>query len=147
MSFQSYLEATQSIATIEKNILDELSVKTILSPIELRAAKSSMQVLIENAIGKAKRILKYYNSPMVPKTGRDAVLFLFETGCIDEQTYRELNSAIGFRNTMIHDYMEFDENVLMNIVKNKKYETIYRFLMWDVMLNTTQKRRIETYEL
>ncbi|MBD3808662.1 MAG: hypothetical protein IE880_08120 [Epsilonproteobacteria bacterium] len=48
MSFKDYLNNTTSIATEEKEILDILSKKDELSPIEIRAAKNSMQVLVEN---------------------------------------------------------------------------------------------------
>ena len=56
MKFQDYLDKTIEIANEEKVILDELSSKDRLSKIEFRAAKSSLQTLIENSIGKAKKI-------------------------------------------------------------------------------------------
>jgi len=73
MKFQDYLDKTVDIAEEEKEILDELSSKESLNKIELRAAKSSLQTLIENSIGKAKKILKHYDCPIVPTRGRDAV--------------------------------------------------------------------------
>ncbi len=57
MKFQDYLDKTIEIANEEKMILDELSEKDTLNKIEFRAAKSSLQTLIENSIGKAKKIL------------------------------------------------------------------------------------------
>jgi len=49
MNFKEYLIATQKIANEEKEILDLLSNKKTLFPIELRAAKNSLQV-IENVL-------------------------------------------------------------------------------------------------
>ena len=59
MNFKEYLNETKKIADEEKEILDILSSKKVLSPIELRAAKNSLQVMIENLIGKTKRIKNF----------------------------------------------------------------------------------------
>lgn len=147
MDFQSYLQSSAEVAETETAILDQLRKKTDLTPIEIRAAKSAFQTLIENYIGKSKRILKHYNCPIVPKSGRDAVIFLYETGLIDDETYRTLSSAIGFRNAMIHDYMNFSEEVLVDLLKNESYRELYRFLIWKPNLSSVQQKRIETYLL
>ncbi len=147
MDFQSYLQSSAEVAETETAILDQLRKKTDLTPIEIRAAKSAFQTLIENCIGKSKRILKHYNCPIVPKSGRDAVIFLYETGLIDDETYRTLSSAIGFRNAMIHDYMNFSEEVLVDLLKNESYRELYRFLIWKPNLSSVQQKRIETYLL
>jgi len=68
MKFQEYLQKTKEIACVEKEVLDQLrkvGEQKSLDLIQIRAAKSSLQVLIENAIGKAKRLLKFYQCPMV----------------------------------------------------------------------------------
>jgi uncharacterized protein YutE (UPF0331/DUF86 family) len=147
VDFESYLESTRRIAKTEKEILDEIARMDDPGPIGIRAAKSSLQTLIENAIGKSRRILKHYDCPTVPRSGRDAVIFLYETGVIDEETYRELSSAIGFRNAMIHEYMDFDETILLEILRKRRYEKIYEFLMRDVKLDDIRRHRIETYYL
>ncbi len=147
MDFQSYLQSSAEVAETETAILDQLRKKTDLTPIEIRAAKSAFQTLIENCIGKSKRILKHYNCPIVPKSGRDAVIFLYETGVIDDETYRTLSSAIGFRNAMSHDYMNFSEEVLVDLLKNESYRELYRFLIWKPNLSSVQQKRIETYLL
>jgi uncharacterized protein YutE (UPF0331/DUF86 family) len=145
MTFQDYLVKTVEIATEEKTILDELSSKMSLNKIEFRAAKSSLQTLIENAIGKAKKILKYYGCPVTPSRGRDAIFFMYELGLIEEEEFQALNAAIGFRNSMIHDYMKFDESVLYAILREKRYMDIYRFLIEIPEYNETLKKRITTF--
>lgn len=76
MSFSASLQSSIKTAESEQEVLDILHKKLksggILSKIELRAARASLQILIENCIGKACRILKYYNCPLVPQRGRDA---------------------------------------------------------------------------
>ena len=129
MKFQEYLQKSIDIANEEKAILDELSKKDKLNKIEIRAAKSSLQVLIENSIGKAKRVLKYYNCPVVPTRSKDAILFLYEIGLIDEEMYKSLIKAIGFRNSMIHNYIDFNVEILSEIVKNRYYLDLYNFLI------------------
>ena len=145
MRFQEYLNKTAEIAEEEKLILDELSNKEILNKIEIRAAKSSLQTLIENSIGKAKKILKYYDCPVVPVRGRDAIFFMYEIGLIDEDIYQALTGAVGFRNSLIHDYMKFDENILKEIMKNRKYMIIYEFLIQKPKYSETLKKRIRSF--
>ena len=65
MTFQEYLDKTKQLAKEEKEILDEMSQKGVWSKVEIRAVKNSMQVIVENVIEKAKRILKHYNCPVI----------------------------------------------------------------------------------
>ncbi|MBU2510479.1 DUF86 domain-containing protein [bacterium] len=149
MKFQDYLQKTKETATVEKEILDQLS--EILSHgkeldlIQVRAAKSALQVLIENAIGKGKRILKYYQCPMVFHKGKEVFWVLAETGVIDEEFQTTINQAIGFRNSMFHDYMNFDEETLVKILKENQYSRIYEFLIAPMDLNETMIKRINTF--
>lgn len=144
MKFQDYLNKTKQIAKKEESVLNSLSK---FDDIEIRAAKSSLQVLIENMIGKCKRILKYYECPIVPKRSSDALFFLYEVGFFDDETYGEFIKMIGFRNAMIHDYMDFNDDILIKIVKDKKYEKLYNFLVSNVDISDTVQKRIKSFEL
>lgn len=145
MDFKDYLITTIELANEERKILDFLSAQEILSDIEIRAAKNSLQVMIENLIGKSKRILKYYDCPIIPQRSKDAINILHEVGAIEDEIYSELNSAIGFRNSMIHDYMKFNIEVLYKILKTKSYMHIYDFLVQDVDYKEVIIKRIENY--
>ncbi len=149
MNFEDYLQKSKDIADEEKEILDLLSSKGVdtLSKIEIRAVKSSLQTLIENSIGKAKKILKYYNCPIVPSRSKDAVYFLYECGAISDEMYRGLVSAIGFRNCLVHDYMKFDVDIMFKILKEKRYMDIYDFIVGDSKYSKTVVSRIESYSL
>ncbi|MEA3465948.1 MAG: DUF86 domain-containing protein [Thermodesulfobacteriota bacterium] len=151
MSFAAYLNSTIETAECEKEVLDtlcdQLSSVGILSKIELRAARASLQILIENSIGKARRILKHYDCPLVPSRGRDAFIVLYEVGLINDELYHDLMQAVGFRNAMIHDYMNFDEGILVNIVREQKYRPIYQFLMQQPNYSAVQLSRIENFSL
>ncbi len=145
MDFKDYLLATIEVANEEKKILDFLSIKEELSPIEIRAAKNSLQVMIENLIGKSKRILKNYDCPIIPQRSKDAINILHEVGAIEDEVYSALNSAIGFRNSMIHDYMKFNVEVLYKILQTKSYVKIYEFLVQEVSFKEVVVKRIENY--
>ena len=147
MTFKEYLENTRMIANEEKTILDQLSQKEELSPIEIRAAKSSLQVLIENSIGKSKQILKHYNSPIIPQNSKDSIILLHEIGAIKDEEFYHLRSAIGFRNSMIHDYMKFNIDVLKKIVFEKSYLHIYNFLTNDLNYKDVIIKRIENLSI
>ena len=149
MKFDAYLESTKKTAESEKEILDilcsQLRSEPVLGKIELRAARASLQILIENAIGKARRILKHYNCPLVPGRGRDAFTVMYDAGLLDDDLYQSLMQSVGFRNAMIHDYMNFDEAVLVRIVNEQRYLDIYNFLLEQPDYNSVQRSRIENF--
>lgn len=145
MNFTKYLTRTKQIAKEEKEILDYLSKKGNLSPIEIRASKSSLQVLIENMIGKSKKILKEFDCPIIPQRGRDAIFILYEVGAITHEQYREFMGAIGFRNSMIHDYMDFKVEILLSILREKRYINIYEFLIEEPEYKESVQKRIENF--
>ncbi len=147
MTFQDYLHRTSELANEEEEILDMLSEKSEWDKIELRAAKNSMQVIVENAIGKAKRILKNYNCPVVAQQGSDAFGFMYEMGLIGDETFSTMKSAIGLRNAMIHDYMNFNDDILFAVIKEKRYDGIVAFLHEIPNYSSAQLKRIESYFL
>ena len=146
MSLQDYLSEIRKKALEEKDVLDVLSQKDF-GPIEIRAAKSSLQVLIEALIGKSKRILKHYNCPIIPQRSKDAIYILYEVGMILDEEYSEFSAAIGFGNIMIHDCLDFDEKIVEEMVKKRRYEKLIGFLIQNVDLNDVLRRRIENFTL
>ena len=104
-------------------------------------------MLIENSIGKAKRILKYYNCPIVPTRSKDALLFLYEIGLIDEEMYKSLIKAIAFRNSKIYDYIDFNVEILSEIVKNRYYLDLYNFLIETPKYSEVLIKRIENFNI
>jgi len=145
VNFYGYLTQIKNKALVEKNILDKLTKKENLDEIEIRAAKSSLQVLIEIAIGKAKKILKHYNCGIIPQRSKDAVFILYEVGAIEEECYSNLIKAIGFRNIMIHDYLEFDDNYIISLLANKLYNKIYDFIVDEANYTDVIIKRIENF--
>ena len=151
MTFSVYLESTCQTAETEREVLDSLTgiliADGVLDKIQVRAARASLQILIENSIGKARRILKQFNCPVVPTRSRDPFIIMHEIGLISDEVYQALMRAVGFRNTMIHDYMNFDEQVLVNIVRDKRYMDIYAFLVESPEYSEVLQRRVENYSV
>jgi uncharacterized protein YutE (UPF0331/DUF86 family) len=145
------LDSTFRTAETEKEVLDTLSEALVsggeLDRIQLRAARASLQILIENAIGKARRILKQLNCPVVPTRSRDPFIIMHEIGLVSDETYQALMQAVGFRNTMIHDYMNFDEKVLVDIVRQRRYMDLHAFLVERPEYSEILRRRIENYSV
>ncbi len=142
--FHDYLAKTRLIATEEKDVLDMLRSMP-LDKITLRAAKNSLQVMIKNSIGKAKKILQFYHCAIIPNESRDALRILADCEAIEDEMANALHNAIGFRNAMIHDYMSFNNDILIEILKSKKYQTIYEFLIDECRYSDLIRKRIENY--
>ena len=144
MTFQDYLTKTRLVATEEKEVLDILR-STPLDKITIRAAKNALQVMIENSIGKAKKILQFYHCAIIPNESRDALHILADCEAIDGEMANALHNAIGFRNAMIHDYMSFNNEILVEILISQKYKMIYQFLMDECNYSELIQKRIENY--
>jgi uncharacterized protein YutE (UPF0331/DUF86 family) len=83
--------------------------------------------LIENAIGKAKHILKANGEP-VPVSAYDAFASLVRIGVINLDEAPRWNSAIGIRNRIVHDYMNLNMELILNLVKAERHRFIVDFL-------------------
>ena len=86
------------------------------------------QVLIENAVGKAKQLLKAHGEP-VPVSAYDAFTALARCGEIDVATLSAWNSVIGLRNRIVHDYMNVDMNKVLELVMSGSDKFITEFLL------------------
>lgn len=72
---------------------------------------------------------------------------MHEAGVIDDELYQDLMQAVGFRNAMIHVYMNFDESILLKIVTVQKYMALCQFLLKQPEYRAFQISRIENYIL
>ena len=148
MTFQSYLDSTMETANAEKEILDELSQQFIdakITPTSYRAAERSLQILTENMIGKFKKILKHYGSPVIPNRAYDALSILVNVGVMSEEDEQFYKKVIGFRNALVHDYMDFDRELVKQIVISKDYLKVYDFLVETPRLSNLTIKRLENY--
>ena len=78
-----------------------------LTPLEQNGLLHAVQVLVENAIGKAKQELKA-RGETVPVSAYDAFAALVRVGCLPAEALPAWNAVIGLRNRIVHDYMNVD---------------------------------------
>lgn len=99
-----------------------------LTPLEQSGVLHAWQILIENAIGKAKQLLKAHNQP-VPVSGYDAFKALTNCALLDPAELDAWNAVIGLRNRIVHDYMNIDMAQVMSLVADGKDQFIIQFLL------------------
>ena len=132
MRLDLYQAETAQIAREQSSLLDEARKKLDsgieLSRLEENGVLHALQMLIENAIGKAKQILKAKGEP-VPVSAYDALAALVRTGIIDPKDLPAWNAAIGLRNRIVHEYMNVDMRRVLELVKANQHRFVTEFLM------------------
>ena len=131
MRLELYQAETARIATEQTALLDEaqciLESGETLSRLEQNGVLHALQVLIENAIGKAKHILKVANEP-APVSAYDAFDMLARRGEINQAALDQWNLAIGLRNRIVREYMNIDMRLVLQLVTQKQYRFMTDFL-------------------
>ena len=132
MQLELYQQETERLARDLKAMLDEVSQRLhhqqSLSALEQAGVLHALQVLTENAIGKAKVLIKQ-RLQTVPISAYDAFAQLHRDHLIDDQAMRNWTAAIGLRNRIVHDYLNVDMTVIENLVKERQYQLQVQFLL------------------
>ncbi|HQY22821.1 MAG TPA: DUF86 domain-containing protein [Gammaproteobacteria bacterium] len=121
MYLELYQKETEKLAERNGKLLKELHNKLMqtadLSLIEEQAMLHALQIIIENAIGKARHLLKAKNEK-VPISAYDLFEQLKSLDVIDDAALQEWKKIIGLRNTIVHEYMKIDIPLVKIIVTN-----------------------------
>lgn len=132
MRLDLYQAETERLAREQSAMLDEARLKLEtgqpLSLLEQSGILHALQVLTENAIGKAKHVLKAAGES-VPVSAYDAFASLARRGAVPAEELAKWNNVIGIRNRIVHDYMNIDMNVVFNLVREVKYRFVAEFLL------------------
>lgn len=132
MRLELYQQETERMARDLQAILDEVRQRLLhqqaLSALEQAGVLHALQVLTENAIGKAKLSIKD-RGLAVPVSGYDAFAQLHRDHLINDQSMREWTAAIGLRNRIVHDYLNVDMAVIETLIKEQKYQLQVQFLL------------------
>lgn len=132
MRLDLYQAETERLAREQSAMLDEARLKLEtgqpLSLLEQSGILHALQVLTENAIGKAKHMLKADGEP-VPVSAYDAFASLARREAVPAEELARWNNAIGIRNRIVHDYMNIDMNVVFDLVREAKYRFVAEFLL------------------
>lgn len=132
MRFDLYQAETARIAAEQSALL--LQAKMILqqgralSALEQGGVLHALQILIENAIGKAKQLLKAKGQP-VPVSAYDAFAMLVTQNILISDDLPAWNAIIGLRNRIVHDYMNIDMNQVIALILNDKILFVVDFLL------------------
>ncbi|MBT9589341.1 MAG: DUF86 domain-containing protein [Thiobacillus sp.] len=132
MRLDLYHAETARIATEQSALLDvarqRLTEGLMLTPLEQNGVLHALQVLIENAIGKAKQLLKA-RGEAVPISAYDAFAALVRHGEIEQAQLTAWNAVIGLRNRIVHDYMNIDMAKVLELVSQGRHEFVTEFLL------------------
>ncbi|MSQ72506.1 MAG: DUF86 domain-containing protein [Betaproteobacteria bacterium] len=132
MRLDLYMIETARIAHEQTSLLDEARQRILagqaLNRLEESGVLHALQVLVENAIGKAKHTVKACNSP-VPVSAYDAFSSLQRLEKLGGASIDEWNAVIGLRNRIVHDYMSIDMAFVLDLVRDRRYRFVSEFLM------------------
>jgi uncharacterized protein YutE (UPF0331/DUF86 family) len=132
MRLELYQAETARIATEQSALLALAKQRLVdglaLSPLEQGGVLHALQVLIENAIGKAKQLLKSQGEA-VPVSAYDAFAALARREIISQDQLPAWNAIIGLRNRIVHDYMNIDMQRVQELVAMGRYEFVTVFLL------------------
>ncbi|QSA96816.1 DUF86 domain-containing protein [Methylococcus sp. EFPC2] len=132
MRLEIYQAETARVACEQCAMLDEASQKVctgqMLSALEQNGVLHALQILMENTIGKAKQLLKSAGEP-VPLSAYEAFAGLVRRGLIAAEDLPQWNSVIGIRNRIVHDYMNIDLSIIIDLVRTERYRFIGEFLL------------------
>ena len=99
-----------------------------MSLLEQGGVLHALQVLMENAIGKAKRQLKEQGQP-VPVSAYDAFSALVTHGQLPADELPQWNAIVGLRNRLVHDYMNVDIGQVLDLVTQHRERFVVEFLL------------------
>ncbi|WP_306534955.1 DUF86 domain-containing protein [Geobacter sp.] len=132
MRLDLYQAETALIAQEQSALLDEARTTILsgdtLSRLEQNGVLHAIQVLVENAIGKAKQLLKAAGK-QVPLSAYDSFHGLAELGMVKISDLTAWNAIICLRNRIVHAYMNIDMPRVLELVKNEQYRFVTDFLL------------------
>ncbi len=105
-----------------------MATSNTLTRLEQHGVLHTVQVLIENAIGKAKQLIKA-KGESVPVSAYDALAALARLKIISEADLPSWNAAIGLRHRIVHEYMNLDVELVLKLVQDDQYKFIIEFLL------------------
>ncbi len=132
MRLDIYQAETRHIAREQTAMLDEVVQRLEsghkLTRLEHNGILHALQILIENAIGKARHLLKHSREP-VPVSAYEVFAAMRRIGKISDDEIDEWNAVIGLRNRIVHDYMNVDLDMVIEWVSARRYQFVTDFLM------------------
>ncbi len=110
-----------------KEAQQKLIAKQVLTKLEQNGVLHGLQVLVENAIGKTKHLLKA-SGESVPVSAYDSFASLHAKKLITHAQLQQWNAAVGLRNRIVHEYMNVDMTLVFALIEQQDYQFIVEFL-------------------
>jgi uncharacterized protein YutE (UPF0331/DUF86 family) len=111
-------------------ILDEYSSENTANWTErdFLAIQRALQVYIESFIGLARYFVqqKYHLSV---SQSREALDELKSRGELSFQHHDETLKIIGFRNVLVHDYLEINDGIVQAVIKKRHYAILESLML------------------
>ena len=131
INYHAYTIAIIEQADVHVHQLNELSsLNRNLTFLEQTATERSLQIIIEALIGSAKQLGKKLSLP-IRNDSWQSVKQVIDYCQLDNSLDRDLKGAIGMRNTIVHDYLLLDWEIIGDVLSNRRYnsvvDTIKRF--------------------
>ena len=105
-----------------------MSTLVSFSPIEEMGILHSIQVIIENAIGKSKHILKM-RGYSIPVSAYDSFELLALNRHITKSDLDTWRKIIGLRNSIVHEYMDVNMDVVFDVIEHQYYQFVLDFIL------------------
>ncbi|MCG8476165.1 MAG: DUF86 domain-containing protein [Cytophagales bacterium] len=92
---------------------------------DLLAAQRALQVVIESLVGVSRYVYlqRYGISVSKSRQGLDGLL---NRGDINQNDHKLAMKMLGFRNVLVHDYLEVNRAIVESILKNDFYQDVRR---------------------
>jgi uncharacterized protein YutE (UPF0331/DUF86 family) len=103
---------------------------------DLLAIQRALQIFIESFIGMGRYLVQQKYALSVSQS-REAIDELKNRGDLNTDQYQQLLNIIGFRNILVHDYLDINEAVVESIIMKKSYAIMEALLIqWNDELNS-----------
>ncbi|WP_158279882.1 type VII toxin-antitoxin system HepT family RNase toxin [Coraliomargarita sinensis] len=132
MDYELYHEATLAMLRRQERALSDAKARMQseagLSELEWNGLEHALQLLVENAIGKAKHLLRLAGYSPAPVNAYDAFVALQEAGMCSESDVDVWAKAIGMRNAIVHEYLKVDRALIREVLDCGAYRHVTDFL-------------------
>ena len=105
-----------------------LEARGELSALEWNGLEHTLQLLVENAIGKAKHLLRLSGFTPPPVSAYDTFTALHDAGVCTEAEVDMWTKAIGMRNAIVHEYLKVDRDLIRAVLDSGAYRLVTDFL-------------------